>query len=155
MMDILDMVISKADPEIAKIYEDNLADKKLIRVGKKLRFQFEALKTLNKKITPTEILRQKPQPNRPDIIDFPFVNRYEVINNTGKTTLTTRLSKEDTIMPNILKNIVPYNHTLSNSNIIIYKQPTTEQVVFESIESINKSAETGLSGLMNDADRGY
>ena len=34
MMDILDMVISKADPEISKIYEDNLADKKLIRVEK-------------------------------------------------------------------------------------------------------------------------
>ena len=28
-MDILDMVISKADPEISKIYEDNLADYKL------------------------------------------------------------------------------------------------------------------------------
>ena len=41
-MDILDMVISKVDPEISIIYENNLADEKLKRVGKKLRFQFEA-----------------------------------------------------------------------------------------------------------------
>ena len=40
-MDILDMVISKADPEISKIYENNLADNKLKRVGEKLRFQFQ------------------------------------------------------------------------------------------------------------------
>ena len=57
MMDILDMVISKADPEISRIYEDNLADKKLKRVGKKLRFQFNVIKNLNKKITPGEIIK--------------------------------------------------------------------------------------------------
>ena len=61
MMDILDMVISKADPEISKIYEDNLADKKLIRVGKKLRFQFNVIKNLNKKITPKEIIKMRKQ----------------------------------------------------------------------------------------------
>ena len=58
-MDILDMVISKADPEISKIYEDNLADDKLKRVGKKLRFQFHAIKKLNKQITPKEIIRAR------------------------------------------------------------------------------------------------
>ena len=36
-MDILDMVISKADPEISKIYEENLADNKLKSVGKKFK----------------------------------------------------------------------------------------------------------------------
>ena len=41
MLDILDMVITKADPEISKIYEEYLADKNLKRVGKKLRFQFD------------------------------------------------------------------------------------------------------------------
>ena len=35
-MDLLDMVISKVDPEISKIYEENLADENLKRVGKKL-----------------------------------------------------------------------------------------------------------------------
>ena len=60
-MDILDMVISKVDPEISKIYEDNLADDKLKRVGKNLRFQFYAIKKLNKKITPKEIIRARKQ----------------------------------------------------------------------------------------------
>ena len=54
-MDILDMVISKVDPEISIIYENNLADAKLKRVGKKLRFQFDHLVKLHKKITPKNI----------------------------------------------------------------------------------------------------
>ena len=57
MLDILDMVISKADPEISKIYEEYLADDNLKRVGKKLRFQFDVIKKLNRKITPTEITK--------------------------------------------------------------------------------------------------
>ena len=61
MMDMLDMVISKADPEISKIYEHYLADKSLKRVGKKLRFQFAVIKDLNKKITPKEILNSRKQ----------------------------------------------------------------------------------------------
>ena len=61
MLDILDMVITKADPEISKIYEKYLADKKLKRVGKKLRFQFEVIKKLNKKITTKEILLTRKQ----------------------------------------------------------------------------------------------
>ncbi len=55
MLDTLDMVIAKADPEISKIYEEYLADDSLKRVGKKLRFQFDVIKKLNKKITPKEI----------------------------------------------------------------------------------------------------
>ena len=54
-MDILDMVISKVDPEISVMYENNLADAKLKRVGKKLRFQFDHLVKLHKKITPKNI----------------------------------------------------------------------------------------------------
>ncbi len=57
MLDMLDMVISKADPKISIIYEEFLADQKLQRVGKKLRFQFETIQKLNKKITPKEILK--------------------------------------------------------------------------------------------------
>ena len=59
MLDILDMVISKVDPSISKIYEDYLANDNLKRVGKKLRFQFEKIKTLNKKITPNDILNSR------------------------------------------------------------------------------------------------
>ena len=55
MLDMMDMVISKADPEISKIYEEYLADENLKRVGKKLRFQFDVIKKLNRKITPVEI----------------------------------------------------------------------------------------------------
>ena len=39
-MDILDMVISKVDPEISEVYENSLADKKLKEVGDKLRSEF-------------------------------------------------------------------------------------------------------------------
>ena len=61
MLDMLDMVISKADPEISKIYEEYLADDSLKRVGKKLRFQFDVIKDLNKKITPKEIINSRKQ----------------------------------------------------------------------------------------------
>ena len=56
-MDMLDMVITKVDPEISKVYEDKLADKKLKLVGKKLRSQFNDLKKLNKMITKRKIFR--------------------------------------------------------------------------------------------------
>ena len=58
-MDILDMVISKVDPEISEVYENNLADKKLKEVGNKLRSEFDVIKKLNKYITPKEILNQR------------------------------------------------------------------------------------------------
>ncbi len=61
MLDMLDMVISKVDPQISEIYEEYLADESLKRVGKKLRFQFEVIKDLNKKITPKEILNSRKQ----------------------------------------------------------------------------------------------
>ena len=58
-MDILDMVISKVDPEISVIYENNLADKSLIRIGKRLRFQFDALVKLHNKITPKDVIKER------------------------------------------------------------------------------------------------
>ena len=61
MLDILDMVITKADPEISKIYEKYLADDALKKIGKKLRFQFEVIKKLNKKITTKEIILTRKQ----------------------------------------------------------------------------------------------
>ncbi len=67
-MDLLDMVLSKVDPEISKIYEKNLADQKLVRVGDKLRYQFNAVKKLNHDITPREILKQRKAFRGPAII---------------------------------------------------------------------------------------
>ena len=61
MLDMLDMVISKVDPDISKIYEEYLADEKLKRVGKKLRFQFDVINKLNKEITPKEIMKIRKQ----------------------------------------------------------------------------------------------
>ena len=58
-MDILDMVISKVDPEISEVYEKNLADKRLKEVGRKLRSEFDIIKRLNKYITPIEILNER------------------------------------------------------------------------------------------------
>ena len=58
-MDILDMVITKVDPEISIIYENNLADSALKRIGKKLRFQFDALVKLHNKITPKEVFKER------------------------------------------------------------------------------------------------
>ena len=90
-MDLLDMVISKVDPEISKIYEENLADENLKRIGKKLRFQFDALKTLNKKITPTEILQQRKVFRSPAIIR----NLYSEVLNILQATVMMKLSKKN------------------------------------------------------------
>jgi len=90
-MDLLDMVISKVDPEISKIYEENLADADLKRVGKKLRFQFEALKKLNRNITPSEILKQRKAFRGPAIIR----NVYSEVLNILQATVMMKLSKSN------------------------------------------------------------
>ncbi len=82
-MDLLDMVLSKVDPEISKIYEKNLADQKLVRVGDKLRFQFNAVKKLNHDITPKEILKQRKAFRGPAIIR----NIYSEILNVLQVTV--------------------------------------------------------------------
>ncbi len=90
-MDLLDMVISKVDPEISKIYEDYLADNNLKRVGKKLRFQFEALKKLNQSITPSEILKQRKAFRSPAIIR----NVYSEVLNVLQATVMMKLTKKN------------------------------------------------------------
>ena len=90
-MDLLDMVISKVDPEISKIYEENLADIDLKRVGKKLRFQFEALKKLNHSITPPEILKQRKAFRSPAIIR----NVYSEVLNVLQATVMMKLAKKN------------------------------------------------------------
>ncbi len=82
-MDLLDMVLSKVDPEISKIYEENLADQKLVRVGDKLRYQFNAVKKLNHDITPKEILKQRKAFRGPAIIR----NIYSEILNVLQVTV--------------------------------------------------------------------
>ena len=86
-MDLLDMVLSKVDPEISKIYEKNLADDKLIRVGKKLRFQFDAVKKLNDQITPIEIYRQRKSFRGPAIIR----NIYSEVLNVLQAVVMNKL----------------------------------------------------------------
>ena len=89
-MDILDMVISKVDPEISKIYEDNLGDETLKRVGKKLRFQFEAIKQLSKNITPREIIKARKEFRTSVIIR----NIYSEVLNIIQATIMSKLLKK-------------------------------------------------------------
>ncbi len=90
MLDMLDMVISKADPEISKIYENYLADENLKRVGKKLRFQFDTIKKLNKKITPKEIVNSR-KLFRTSIIAR---NIYSEVLNIIQPIVVNRLKKD-------------------------------------------------------------
>ena len=89
MLDMLDMVISKADPEISKIYEEFLGDKKLKRVGKKLRFQFDTIKRLNKMITPKEILKIRKQFRSAAIVR----NIYSEVLNIIQPIVISKLKK--------------------------------------------------------------
>ncbi len=89
-MDLLDMVLSKVDPEISKVYEQNLADKQLKRVGKKLRFQFDAVKKLNNDITPREILQQRKAFRGPAIIR----NIYAEVLNVLQAVVMSKLANK-------------------------------------------------------------
>ena len=89
-MDLLDMVLSKVDPEISKVYEQNLADKQLKRVGKKLRFQFDAVKKLNHDITPREILQQRRAFRGPAIIRNIYAEVLNVLQAVVMNKLTNK-----------------------------------------------------------------
>ena len=69
--------------ENVRIYEKYLADQKLVRVGDKLRFQFNAVKKLNHDITPREILKQRKAFRGPAIIR----NIYSEILNVLQVTV--------------------------------------------------------------------
>ena len=98
-MDILDMVISKVDPKVSKIYENNLADEKLKKLGDKLRKEFEIIKKLNKDITPNEILKARKQ-FRTSLIARGI---YSEILNVLQATVMKKL---------LVKNIKPQNKKL-------------------------------------------
>ena len=90
IMDILDMVIFKIDPEISKIYENNLADQKLKRIGEKLRFQFKSLKKLHNKITPKKIIRE-----RKEFRKALFVRKnYTEVLNILQATIMNKLNRK-------------------------------------------------------------
>jgi phosphoenolpyruvate carboxylase len=107
-MDILDMVISKIDPEISKIYENYLADNNLKRVGKRLRFQFQGLKNLHNKITPKDIVKERKKFRK---LLFVRNNYTEVLNilqatimsksNNRKLNYNDRKYLDDAIMTSI------------------------------------------------------
>ena len=78
------------DPEISKVYEHNLADASLKRVGKKLRFQFDAVKKLNHDITPIEILKQRKIFRGPAIVR----NVYSEVLNVLQAVVINKLSKK-------------------------------------------------------------
>ena len=89
-MDILDMVISKVDPEISEVYENNLADKKLKDVGKKLRTEFDVIKRLNKYITPIEILNQRKKFRTTVLVR----NIYSEVLNILQAVVMNKISKK-------------------------------------------------------------
>jgi len=89
-MDILDMVISKVDPEISEVYENNLADERLKEVGNKLRSEFDVIKRLNKFITPIEILNQRKKFRTTVLVR----NVYSEVLNILQAVVMNKISKK-------------------------------------------------------------
>ena len=89
-MDILDMVITKVDPEISIIYENNLADNALKRIGKKLRFQFDVLVKLHNKITPKEVVKERKEFRKALFIR----NNYTEMLNILQANIMNKMTKK-------------------------------------------------------------
>ncbi len=107
-MDILDMVISKVDPEISVIYENNLADASLKRIGKELRFQFEALVKLHNKITPKEVVKERKEFRKALFIRNNYTEMLNILQANIMNKLTNKKYKkldkkflEDALMTSI------------------------------------------------------
>ena len=107
-MDILDMVISKVDPEISVIYENNLADKSLIRIGKRLRFQFDALVKLHNKITPKDVIKERKEFRKALFIRNNYTEMLNILQSDIMNKLTNKKYKkldkkflEDSLMTSI------------------------------------------------------
>ena len=107
-MDILDMVISKVDPEISVIYENNLADKSLIRIGKRLRFQFDALLKLHNKITPKDVIKERKEFRKALFIRNNYTEMLNILQADIMNKLTNKKYKkldkkflEDSLMTSI------------------------------------------------------
>jgi phosphoenolpyruvate carboxylase len=107
-MDILDMVISKIDPEISKIYENYLADNNLKRVGQRLRFQFQGLKNLHNKITPKDIVKERKEFRKSLFVRNNYTEALNILqatimskSNSGKLNYIDRKYLDDAIMTSI------------------------------------------------------
>ncbi len=107
-MDILDMVITKVDPKISVIYENNLADASLKRIGKKLRFQFEALVKLHNKITPKEVVKERKEFRKALFIRNNYTEMLNILQANVMNKLTNKKYKnldkkflEDALMTSI------------------------------------------------------
>jgi phosphoenolpyruvate carboxylase len=107
-MDILDMVISKIDPEISKIYESYLADNSLKRVGKKLRFKFQGLKNLHNKITPKDIVKERKEFRKSLFVRNNYTEALNILqakimskSNNKKLNYIDRKYLDDAIMTSI------------------------------------------------------
>ena len=107
-MDILDMVISKIDPEISKIYENYLADNDLKRVGKRLRFQFQGLKNLHNKITPKDIVKERKEFRKSLFVRNNYTEALNILqatimskSNSSKLNYIDRKYLDDAIMTSI------------------------------------------------------
>jgi len=107
-MDILDMVISKVDPEISVIYENNLADKSLIRIGKRLRFQFDALLKLHNKITTKDVIKERKEFRKALFIRNNYTEMLNILQADIMNKLTNKRYKqldkkflEDSLMTSI------------------------------------------------------
>ena len=90
-MDILDMVISKVDPEISKVYENGLADNNLKNVGNKLRNEFNIVKKFNNLITPNEITYQRNKFRTNTFVR----NIYSEVLNILQAVVMKKLSKKN------------------------------------------------------------
>ena len=93
-MDILDMVISKVDPEISVIYENNLADDSLRRIGKKLRYQFDALVKLHNKITPREVVKERKKFRKALFIRSNYTEMLNILQANIMNKLTNKKYKK-------------------------------------------------------------
>ena len=117
MLDTLDMVIAKADPEISKIYEEYLADDSLKRVGKKLRFQFDVIKKLNKKITPKEIALIRKQFRSPIIARSIYSEVLNIIQPTVIKKLQVNKNRKNKLYLNdaLLTSIAGISAAMKNT----------------------------------------
>jgi Phosphoenolpyruvate carboxylase len=93
-MDILDMVISKVDTEISVIYEKNLADESLKRIGKKLRFQFNALVKLHNKITPKDVVKERKEFRKALFIRNNYTEMLNILQSDIMNKLTNKKYKK-------------------------------------------------------------
>ena len=96
------------DTEISVIYENNLADESLKRIGKKLRFQFDALVKLHNKITPKDVVKERKEFRKALFVRNNYTEMLNILQADIMNKLTKRKYKkldkkflEDSLMTSI------------------------------------------------------